>query len=339
MERTTCLSTIVKIGVLLVGVLAAPGVVCAAEPTSVGAEKQSITNSIGLKLVRIPAGEFMMGSHESLEDLAKAFPQYEAWRFNMTDEFPLHRVRITHAFYMGSTTTTVGQFKQFVADSGQQSEAERDGTGGYGYDADTGQFDTKRNPKHNWRDPGFPQTDEHPVVNVSWNDAVAFCQWLSRKEGRTYRLPTEAEWEYACRAGTTTRYWVGDDPELLPKIANLYDVTTATTLTQWQKYALHGRDGFVFTAPVASFKPNPWGLYDMHGNAWQWTNDFYGKDYYAHSPIDDPTGPPSNDKQRHVRRGGAWLSWPLYCRATFRNYNTPVSRYFNLSFRVVLEDK
>jgi formylglycine-generating enzyme required for sulfatase activity len=253
---------------------------------------------------------------------------------------------------MGVHTITVGQFKQFVKETSYQSDAERDGPasipeagssrpvrsgrGGYGYNADSDTFDTDRNPKHTWRDPGFAQTDDHPVVDVSFNDSGAFAHWLSGKEGKTYRLPTEAEWEYSCRAGTTTRYWSGDDPQGLPKVANLYDATTAIKFPEWNKYALSGSDGFVFTAPVGSFKPNPFGLYDMHGNAWQWVSDWYGADYYANSPVEDPQGPSTG--KRHVRRGGAWLSWPFYVRASFRNFNTAESRYFNLSFRLVLED-
>ncbi len=318
-------------------VFASLGVARADEATAGAAPVSAVTNSIGMKLAKIPAGEFLMGNHEPIEHMRAAFPQYEDRRFKDIDDYPAHKVRITRPFFFGCCTTTVGQFKQFVRDAGYQSEAERDGTGGYGYYADTKTFDLHRNPKHNWRDPGFPQTDDHPVVNVSWNDAVAFCQWLSKKEGRHYRLPTEAEWEYACRAGTTTRYWSGDDLESLGKIANLYDATTAAALPDWSKFALKSSDGFVFTAPVGSFRPNPFGLYDMHGNAWQWCSDFYGEDYYAHSPLDDPQGPPSGE--RHIRRGGGWLSWPMYVRASFRNYNTPQSRYFNLSFRVVREER
>lgn len=331
----------------------------AAEPATGGqsaiaeqAPGPGLVNSIGMKFAKIPAGEFLMGNHESPEHLAQSFPQYEAWRLKLADELPLHRVRITHAFYMGAETVTVGQFKQFVAATNYLTDAEHDGPitipepgsnrpirkgpGGYGYNADTDTFDTDRNPKHTWRDPGFPQSDNHPVVNVSFNDAVAFADWLSRKEHKTYRLPTEAEWEYCCRAGTTTRYWAGDDPQALPTIANLYDAATAKKFPEWSKYALSGSDGFVFTAPVGSFKPNPFGLYDMHGNAWQWVSDWYAADYYAHSPVDDPRGPASG--RRHVRRGGAWLTWPLYVRASYRNINTPQSRYFNLSFRLVLEE-
>jgi sulfatase modifying factor 1 len=311
------------------------------------------TNSIGMKFANIPPGEFMMGNHESRADLAKAFPQYEDYRFNTTaDESPVHRVKITHPFFMGIHTVTVGQFRKFVGETNYRTDAEqvgephiadpesgrpnRQGPGGYGYNEDTGKLDTDRNPKHIWSSPGFPQTDDHPVVNVSHNDAVAFAKWLSEKEHKTYRLPTEAEWEYSCRAGTNTRYWHGDDPEGLPRIANLYDLTTAKKFPEYTEFATKGSDGFVFTAPVGSFKPNAFGLYDMHGNTWQWVADRYSRDYYAHSPVEDPKGPTSGD--RYVRRGGAWASWPMYLRASFRNFNTPESRYFNLSFRLALDE-
>ena len=104
------------------------------------------------------------------------------------------------------------------------------------------------------------------MLNVSWNDAVAFCEWLSRKEGRAYRLPTEAEWEYACRAGTTTRYYCGDDPERLAKVGNVGDATLRKAIPDF-KFTIRASDGYVFTAPVGRFRPNAFGLYDMHGNA------------------------------------------------------------------------
>ena len=162
---------------------------------------------------------------------------------------------------------------------------------------------------------GFEQTDEHPVVNVSWNDAVAFCKWLNRKEGKTYRLPTEAEWEYACRAGTTTRYYSGDDPETLAKVGNVADAALKAKFPDWQ-YTIKANDGYVFTAPVGKFTPNAFGLYDMHGNAWQWCTDWYGAEYYARSPIDDPTGPDSGAV--HVLRGGSWFVRPFFSRSATR---------------------
>ena len=118
-----------------------------------------------------------------------------------------------------------------------------------GWNPDTKKFGF--NEKYSWRNAGFEQTDEHPVVNVSWNDAVAFCKWLSRKEGKTYRLPTEAEWEYACRAGTTTRYYSGDDPETLAKVGNVADATSKAKFPDW-KYTIKASDGYVFTSPVGS---------------------------------------------------------------------------------------
>jgi formylglycine-generating enzyme required for sulfatase activity len=195
-----------------------------------------------------------------------------------------------------------------------------------------------RDPRYSWRDPGFPQGEDHPVVNVTWNDAVAFCGWLSRKEGKTYRLPTEAEWEYACRAGTTTRYNFGDEPEDLAGSANVYDATSHPLYNEalWGRYELGSRDGFCFTAPVGRFRPNRWGLYDMHGNVWEWCSDWYGENYYKQCPVDDPKGPEAGI--RHSRRGGAWHSFALYVRPCYRNYNTPQSRYPNLGLRVVLEE-
>ena len=130
------------------------------------------------------------------------------------------------------------------------------------------------NEKYSWRNAGFEQTDEHPVVCMSWNDAVEFCKWLSRKEGKTYRLPTEAEWEYACRAGTTTRYYSGDDPETLAKVGNVADAAAKAKFPEWT-WTIKASDGYVFTAPVGRFKPNAFGLYDMHGNAGQWCADWY----------------------------------------------------------------
>ncbi len=159
--------------------------------------------------------------------------------------------------------------------------------------------------EYSWRNTGFEQTDEHPVVNVSWNDAVAFCKWLSRKEGKTYRLPTEAEWEYACRAGTTTRYYSGDDPETLAKVANVADAAAKAQFPDWN-HGIKASDGYVFTSPGGQFKPNAFGLYDMHGNVSQWCSDWYSEDYYTKSPTDDPTGPDSGIER--VLRGGCWDS-------------------------------
>ncbi len=223
-----------------------------------------------MELVLIPAGEFKMGSGESAEATAAFFNKTYGEDFLKADFFkdghPQHRVRIAKPFYLGAYHVTRGQFRQFVADSGYKTDAEKgDSRGAFGWDPDKKKFSF--NEKYSWRSAGFEQTDEHPAVNVSWNDAVAFSKWLSGKQGKTYRLPTEAEWEYACRAGTTTRYSSGDDPETLAKVGNVADATAAKALFPDWKYTIKASDGYVFTSPVGSFKPNAFGLYDMHGNA------------------------------------------------------------------------
>jgi formylglycine-generating enzyme required for sulfatase activity len=307
------------------------------------ASPEPLVNSVGMPFVLVPAGEFMMGSDESPESLAQTWPAYERKRFtDIDDEAPVHRVRITRAFYLGRTEVTVGQFRRFLEASGYVPESVADGTGAYGYNpaydpATTARGDAfeGRDPKYSWRNPGFPQDESHPVVNVTWNDAVALADWLSRAEGHSYRLPTEAEWEYAARAGTRTRYCSGDDPETLQKVANVFDADAARNWKKWAGYALAGRDGHAFTAPVGSHAPNAFGLYDMHGNAWEWTADWHDDHYYANSPVDDPKGPPTGSVR--VRRGGSWHTWSFYARSSFRNWNSPGTRYTLVGMRLLRE--
>jgi len=309
-----------------------------------GAASQAVcVNALGMQFVHVPAGAFVMGTDEPPASLAAAYPALEAERMHdADDERPAHRVRITRAFWMGRHEVTVGQFRSFVALSGYVPESIADGTGGYGYSArhvatrsPRDDAFAGRDPRWSWRDPGFPQTDDHPVVNVTWNDAVAMADWLSRREGRRYRLPTEAEWEYASRAGSRARHHAGDDPRVLARIANVFDLDAAPLWPQWQAQALPARDGFAFTAPVGSHAPNAFGLHDMHGNVWEWVSDWYDEGYYARSPQDDPLGPVAGSAR--VRRGGSWHTWPFYARASFRNWNTPQTRYPLLGFRLVLE--
>ncbi len=301
-----------------------------APPADVGS-----ANSLGMRLAKIAAGEFWMGNHESADNLACAFPEYEPDRIAaLVDELPLHKVRITRPFCLGVHAVTIGQFRAFVAESGYRTEAERDGAGGWGYNPAIAYFEG-RQPHYSWRNPGFPQDDRHPVVNVTWNDAVAMCQWLSQREGRRYRLPSEAEWEYACRAGTTTRYHSGDAPEDLVRVANLFDAACRPLFPQWGKFAVAGDDRHAFTAPVGSYQPNAWGLCDMHGNVWEWCADWYAHDYYRESPADDPAGPESGELR--IRRGGSWHTWPLYMRSSYRNWNAPDTRYVLLGFRLALD--
>ena len=220
-------------------------------------------------------------------------------------------------------------------------ESIRDKTGGYGYNKDYDPETTVkkdafegRDPKYSWENPGFPQTERDPVTNITWNDAVYLAKWLSEKEGKHYRLPTEAEWEYSCLANTKTRFGVGDDPESLSAYANLYDQSTAKNWDKWKDFAQKQSDGFAFTAPVGSFKPNNFGLYDMSGNVWEWVSDFYADQYEAGKAL-DPTGPKEGELQ--IRRGGAWHTWSLYSRCQYRNWNTATTRYTLVGVRLLLE--
>lgn len=227
-------------------------------------------NTIEMKLVGIPAGDFQMGSHESAEEVAKAYLKEKPKTFH--NEHPLRSVTIEQPFYLGATEVTVGQFKQFVDATGYQTQVEKDEMGATATAVDFEDGAT-------WRNPLDPKTDaekEHPVAVVTYNDAVKFCEWLSREEGRTYRLPTDAEWEYAARAGTKTRYWNGDSIKKLAEIANIPDASHTRSLGEKFDANLigssfsDGDDGFPLFAPVGSYSANPWGLHDVHGNVWEW---------------------------------------------------------------------
>jgi formylglycine-generating enzyme required for sulfatase activity len=277
-----------------------------------GKQSRSFTNSLGMKFTLIKADEFLMGSPDTDKDAED-------------DEKPQHRVRITRPFYLGVHEVTRGQFRRFVDDSGYQTEAEKDGKGGNGWNEEAKNFE--QNPRYTLLNPGFDQTDEHPVVNVSWNDAVAFAEWLGKKEGKAYRLPTEAEWEYACRAGTTTRYFCGDDVEALAEVGNVADGTAREKYPSWNANA--ARDGFVYTAPDGRYRSNAWGLHDMHGNVLEWCWDWYGKDFYKGSRVDDPAGP--LEAAVRVIRGGGWDYSPRNCRSANRDRFTPDLRSFRLA--------
>lgn len=287
-----------------------------------------LTNSVGAKLTLIPAGEFYMGSTPmEVGRLRRIDPTFKKeWE---QEEQPQHHVRISRPFFMSAHEVTRGEFAQFVRATGYQTDAKRDGKGGCGYDGVTGEL--KQDPIYDWQNTGFPQTDRDPVVNVSWNDAVAFCEWMTRREKAVYRLPTEAEWEYCCRAGTTTPFYSGDEPEALATVANVADATLKQKFKSWT--TIGARDGFAFTAPVGSFQPNGFGLYDMHGNVWEWCHDWYAKGYYAKSAENDPQGPLRGSVR--VFRGGSWYDTAALCRSTFRNWDVPSYRDYFLGFRVV----
>ncbi|MFO0814710.1 MAG: SUMF1/EgtB/PvdO family nonheme iron enzyme [Gemmatales bacterium] len=293
---------------------------------------------IPIKMVLIPAGEFRMGVNEAPQSLLAMIPPGES--LSLDEQRPPHRVRITRPFYLGACEVTVGQFRAFIDATGYETDAERDG-GGTGLNPNT--LRLAAGPKYTWKFTGFPQTDEHPVVNVSWNDAVAFCAWMSKQEGATYRLPTEAEWEYACRAGSNSYFGQGDEPQCLEAYANLADVAMRKKMGDafFLKSSLDWNDGYPFTSPVGSFKPNAWGLYDMHGNVGEWCADWYEATAYRTGDRVDPSGPASGTHR--VRRGSFWWDSPVWSGASQRSTATPDEpeldkpeyRCMNYGFRVV----
>lgn len=273
-----------------------------------------VVNSVGTRMLLIPTGEFLMGS-----------PQMEEGH---SQDEKQHPVRLTQPYFLGAHPVTVGEFWKFVNDTGYRTDAENDPRGGYGFDASKGKLE--QSPNFSWRDPGFAQSDNHPAVNITWNDAISFCQWLSKRERIIYRLPTEAEWEFACRAGTESRYFCGDDPEFLVKYGNVADGSTRAKFPQWPTITSFG--GFIFTAPVESFAGNAFGLHDMHGNVWEWCADRYGKNYYGESPLMDPQGPEKGENR--VLRGGSWMNAPLLTRSAKRLNQRPNQFFIANGFRL-----
>jgi formylglycine-generating enzyme required for sulfatase activity len=275
-------------------------------------------NSLSQTLILIGPGEFAMGSPhaEPLRDEGE-------WQ---------HAVRMAQAFWMTRVEVTRGQFKSFVNETGYVTDAERAGwSHGLGEDGRWRQVDGI-----DWRDPGFTQSDSHPVVCVSLHDALAFCRWLSDHEGRTYRLPTEAEWEYACRAGLGAAYAWGDDVfQELPR-TNAADKAWTDRFPDAIGFRWH--DGCVFTSPVGRFPSNAWGLFDMHGNVAEWCLDRYVA--YAVEAVEDAVDPEAlstGDPAPRVMRGGSFSATPAHCRSAHRDAGPPDSSFVTVGFRVVME--
>jgi len=236
-----------------------------ARALGVAAEKELDLGGVTVKLVLIPAGEFLMGAESAYED-----------------EAPVHRVRITEPFYMSATEVTQ---RQYVAVMGSIS--------------------------------AIFKGDNNPAERASWPNAKEFCKKLSARAGVDARLPTEAEWEYACRAGTEARHYFGSDPKVLDAYG-------------WTARNSDGR-----THPVGQKEPNAWGLYDMHGNLSEWCSDWYAADYYRNSPMDDPSGP-AEGKFR-VSRGGCWITEPEICCSAHRDWILPRVAYDpHFGFRVAV---
>jgi formylglycine-generating enzyme required for sulfatase activity len=268
-----------------------------------------ITNSIGMKLVLIPPGEFMMGSPKELIEEELKTPGIKDWyKEQLPSEGPQHRVRITKPFYLGMYVVTQEEYQRVMGTNPSEFSA-------------TGQHKDQVAGQN---------TKQFPVEHVSWDDAVEFCRKLSempeeKAVGRTYLLPSEAQWEYACRAGSTGRYGFSSVRSGIPK--------------EYEEKALsdygwfNGNSGGM-THAVGLKRASAWGLYDTQGNVWEWCEDWYDKDYYAKSPTNDPTGPLGGSPR--VSRGGSWDYPAGDCRSAYRDGSVPGFRYYNLGLRVSL---
>jgi formylglycine-generating enzyme len=258
-------------------------------------------------MVVLPGGRFKQGSLRA-QNGSSAF------------ETPLHWVTIGPSLSMSSNAVTVDDFQQFIADTDWDMRG-----------CDTYDGDWKHRPDNSWKNPGFPQTGTHPVTCVSWNDAKAYVRWLSTKSGHSYRLPSASEWEYAARAGgEAVRSWSADGSGACAT-ANVADASAAQRYPGWAVFGCN--DGYVYTAPVGSFKANSFGLNDMLGNVFQWTEDCWHADYSG-APIDG-SARRDGDCSEHELRGGSWFSTPAYVRANYRNHFAADYRTSSVGIRLV----
>jgi formylglycine-generating enzyme required for sulfatase activity len=236
-----------------------------------------------------------------------------------------HQVKVSD-FYMAKYAVTVKQFETFIMESNYKTDADRGG----GSDVWSGIGWEERKAGVNWRCDvkGEEQKDkQHPVIHVSWNDVTEYCNWLSKKSNTIFRLPTEAEWEYACRAGTTTPFNTGEN--LTTEQANYYGNYPYRNYPKGKSLEK--------TTPVGSYPPNTWGLYDMHGNVWEWCVDWYGEKYYNECKkkgnVENPAGPETGSFR--VLRGGGWNYDGRNCRSANRNDYIPDDRNGFIGFRLV----
>ncbi len=263
------------------------------------AKRQAFEARYNQGMVTLPAGSFVLGS-----------PDNELGRKD--DEGPQRLVTLKK-FSLSKTEVTRGQFAVFVSETGYDA-------GNSCRTMEYGRWEDRSS--RNWRNPGYSPDDNHPVVCVSWRDAQAYVQWLARKTGQPYRLPSEAEWEYAARAGSkASRHW-GDGADVACTYANVADQTKLDDDLMWtdQHACL---DGYWYTSPVGSFKPNAFGLLDMLGNAWEWVDDCWGETR-AGAPVDG----------RCSVRGGGWNSSPDRVRSAARGADPSLKRSSSLGFRV-----
>lgn len=291
---TPKLPTLVQRWIGLLGVLV--GAACLSARDTDPVITLPLEEGISLEFLRVAPGSFFQGS-----------PSSEAERGS--DETQ-RKVLVTKGFLLGRTPVTRTQFEVFVRESGYKTEAERGPSGGYGWDGK--QLTQKK--EFTWRAPGFPQDGNHPVALVTWGDAQAFCAWVGRKCGRPCTLPTEAQWEYACRAGSATAFYGAAVDELAWHLGN-------------------AKSG---THPVKAKQPNAWGFYDMAGNVNEWCLDWYAP--YSAGDATDPvvTNAPSGETPRRVLRGGSWLRDAKHGRSAARFRNSPASRNADNGFRVLI---
>ncbi len=302
---------------LVATLLAAPF----AAPPAAGAEPAAAFRDCAdcPEMVRIPAGSFVMGT-------PGADPRDPATRA----ESQALIVRIGKPFALGRVEITRREYRAFMGDTDYESRG-----GCRSWDGALGRFNEDRT--RGWQNPGVPRQlrDDHPVSCVSWTDAKAYVQWLAHKTGKQYRLPSEAEWEYAARAGSSTlRPW-GEAAADGCDFANIHDLASSEQYTfGWA--AARCRDGFADVAPVGSLRANAFGLYDMIGNVWEWVEDCE-TDSYLGRPRDGRAWVWVGGCVRHVQRGGGWLSPPEQARSAFRGGGDAGERADYLGFRVALD--
>ncbi|MBC8291056.1 MAG: formylglycine-generating enzyme family protein [Planctomycetes bacterium] len=290
-------------------------------PTFADDPPKSMTHDLVGKLVLIPEGSFQMGSND---------PKF-------ANERPRHTQRVERAFYIGIHEVTFGQFRQFVSATEYKADVLRPEVRGQGFDSRARDLSRPKPSPYTWRNTGYKQTDSHPVVNVSWNDAQAFCRWVTDRGKMFCRLPTEAEWEYACRAGTKTQYYWGNYIRKLATKENVADASLKLAISDrspvW-KHCVSFNDRHPLPAPVGSYKPNAFGLYDMHGNVSEWCEDFYVEDRYL-----KPESFRALTGRYRVYRGGSFFDTPDECRSAKRQFQAPDVPLLDIGFRVVLEPR
>ncbi|MDX2284375.1 MAG: SUMF1/EgtB/PvdO family nonheme iron enzyme [Bacteroidia bacterium] len=294
---------------LLTGLREAEG-----QPSAEGPGTTGTADPQAGKMKLIPGGTFMMGSNEG-----------------GSDEKPPHSVTL-QPFYLGVYEVTVEEFEAFVLASGYQTDAEKSG-GSYLW-IDKWELKAGVTWKHDAKGDLRPRSEyQHPVIHVSWNDAQAYCAWLSRQSGQRYRLPTEAEWEYAAGNGAShTRYsWGNGDPSG-NKGGNVADETAKKSFSSWTIFNGY-TDGYVYTAPVGQYDANTFGLHDMTGNVWEWCQDWYHSSYSG-APADGSAWESPTGSVRVIRGGGWRNGGPAYCRVAHRFFDAPGNRYSLLGFRL-----